>query len=124
MNLTDQLRTRLHSLRAAGIEWIPLGTPIERKAIPPAPTSDSSPTPTTDTPLSPADQRRITLTQLAAEVSTCDRCPELFSTRTQTVFGVGPLSPDVCFVGEAPGFDEDAQGEPFVGKAGQFLTRV
>ena len=74
--------------------------------------------------MSPIDDRKITLQQLAKEVAACDKCPELFSTRTQTVFGVGPLSPEVCFVGEAPGFDEDAQGEPFVGKAGQMLTRI
>src|SRR5262249_16448961 len=46
------------------------------------------------------------------------------STRTQTVFGVGKLDPDICFVGEAPGADEDAQGEPFVGAAGQLLNRI
>ena len=43
---------------------------------------------------------------------------------TQTVFGVGPVDPELCFVGEAPGRDEDAQGEPFVGAAGQLLTRI
>ena len=42
----------------------------------------------------------------------------------QTVFGVGRIDPDVCFVGEAPGREEDATGEPFVGPAGQLLTRA
>jgi DNA polymerase len=52
------------------------------------------------------------------------RCPHLVSSRTQTVFGVGNPDADIMFVGEAPGADEDAQGEPFVGRAGQLLTRI
>jgi DNA polymerase len=48
----------------------------------------------------------------------------LAATRTQTVFGVGRIDPDVCFIGEAPGREEDATGEPFVGPAGQLLTRI
>lgn len=44
--------------------------------------------------------------------------------RTQTVFGVGSPAARLCFLGEAPGADEDRQGEPFVGKAGQLLTRI
>ena len=71
-----------------------------------------------------ADARRHELALLADVVAKCDRCPELFSTRTQTVFGVGPVNPDVCFVGEAPGADEDRTGEPFVGAAGQLLNKI
>jgi DNA polymerase len=73
--------------------------------------------------MSPA-RRRVELAQLAETVSGCTRCKELASTRTQTVFGVGPLDADVCFVGEAPGGDEDKQGEPFVGAAGKLLDRI
>ena len=54
----------------------------------------------------------------------CTRCKELAATRTQTVFGVGRIDPDLCFIGEAPGREEDATGEPFVGPAGQLLTRI
>jgi DNA polymerase len=68
--------------------------------------------------------RRYELALLAQEVAACDRCSDLYATRTQTVFGVGPLDPEVAFVGEAPGADEDRTGEPFVGKAGQYLTRI
>ena len=46
------------------------------------------------------------------------------STRTQTVFGVGPVDAELCFVGEAPGEQEDHQGRPFVGPAGQLLDRI
>ena len=54
----------------------------------------------------------------------CIKCPNLASSRTNVVFGVGTIHTDLMFVGEAPGMDEDQQGEPFVGKAGQLLTRI
>jgi len=57
-------------------------------------------------------------------VCACVKCPNLANSRTQTVFGVGNADADLMFVGEAPGADEDAQGEPFVGRAGQLLTRI
>jgi DNA polymerase len=57
-------------------------------------------------------------------VATCTRCGELASTRTQTVFGVGNPKARLCFLGEAPGADEDRLGEPFVGRAGQLLTKI
>ncbi len=61
---------------------------------------------------------------LRAEVAACRKCEELCSRRTQTVFGVGSLRAPLVFVGEAPGEDEDRQGEPFVGRAGQLLTKT
>jgi DNA polymerase len=56
-----------------------------------------------------------------AEVLACENCG-LCRTRTQVVFGTGPAPAPLMFVGEAPGADEDRQGEPFVGRAGQLLT--
>jgi uracil-DNA glycosylase family 4 len=64
-----------------------------------------------------------TLAEAAAEASTCTRC-RLAETRTQVVYGVGNPQADLMFIGEAPGFHEDQQGEPFVGAAGQLLTRI
>jgi uracil-DNA glycosylase family 4 len=64
------------------------------------------------------------LASVNARVSVCTKCPHLASSRTQTVFGVGNPDADIMFIGEAPGADEDAQGEPFVGRAGQLLTRI
>ncbi len=61
---------------------------------------------------------------LAAEVAACTLCHELATTRTQTVFGVGNPRAELCFLGEAPGADEDRQGEPFVGRAGMLLTDI
>ena len=54
----------------------------------------------------------------------CVKCPNLAAARKNVVFGVGTIDAELMFVGEAPGADEDIQGEPFVGKAGQLLTRI
>lgn len=64
------------------------------------------------------------LNQLACAVSECQRCSELAEARRQTVFGVGNPSAEIMFIGEAPGADEDRQGEPFVGAAGQLLNKI
>lgn len=64
-----------------------------------------------------------TLAEVAVEAAGCTKCG-LANGRTQVVFGVGNADADVMFIGEAPGFHEDKQGEPFVGAAGQLLTRM
>ena len=64
------------------------------------------------------------LAVLQQEVAPCTRCSELAAKRTQTVFGVGNPHARLCFMGEAPGADEDRVGEPFVGRAGQLLTKI
>jgi len=65
----------------------------------------------------------VTLAELQLEVSACTRCG-LAAGRTQTVFGVGSPEADLMFVGEAPGRDEDLQGEPFVGRSGKLLDQL
>ena len=70
------------------------------------------------------ESRRDALSKLAKCVSGCQRCPELASRRNQTVFGVGNPTADIMFIGEAPGAEEDAKGEPFVGPAGQLLNKI
>jgi DNA polymerase len=64
------------------------------------------------------------LAPIQARVAVCVKCPHLAATRTQTVFGVGNPDAELMFIGEAPGADEDARGEPFVGRAGQLLTKI
>jgi uracil-DNA glycosylase len=71
-----------------------------------------------------APKKEDLLAALREQVRTCVKCPHLARTRTQTVFGVGNPDADLMFIGEAPGADEDAQGEPFVGRAGQLLTNI
>jgi len=72
-------------------------------------------------PATPAEHR--TLEEIRAEIGDCRRC-KLCGGRTQIVFGVGNPKAELVFVGEGPGAEEDAQGIPFVGKAGQLLTKM
>ena len=67
--------------------------------------------------------REAALEALGVEVATCKQCP-LHASRKQTVFGVGPASARLMFIGEAPGEREEQQGEPFVGPAGQLLNAM
>ena len=64
------------------------------------------------------------LAAMRSPVLACTKCPHLVKSRTQVVFGVGNPNAELMFVGEAPGADEDLVGEPFVGKAGQLLTKI
>jgi uracil-DNA glycosylase family 4 len=70
-----------------------------------------------------AEERRERLVALFNEVKDCTKCP-LHETRTKTVFGAGNADADLMFVGEAPGAEEDRQGLPFVGRAGQLLNQL
>jgi DNA polymerase len=63
-------------------------------------------------------------TALRERAMVCVKCPHLASSRKNVVFGVGSIDAQLMFVGEAPGADEDEQGEPFVGRAGQLLTKI
>ena len=87
---------------------------------PTGPQITEAPSPTTSMTISSAR----TLKVLQKEVCECTACDELASERTQTVFGVGDPKAQICFMGEAPGADEDRLGEPFVGRAGKLLTKI
>ncbi len=100
---------RLESLQMAGVTHIPKVSQSPRAAQSDAPERQSS---------------GQDLEIIAAEVAQCVRCGELAETRTQTVFGVGNPHARLVFLGEAPGADEDQQGIPFVGRAGQLLTKI
>lgn len=92
-------------------------TPVAGAATPAADTGDSAVSAAT------SGDAAAALAALAETVRGCEKCG-LCKTRTQTVFGVGNINADLVFVGEAPGADEDRQGEPFVGQAGQLLTDI
>lgn len=83
------------------------------------PPVQTPPAPTLSTPADPAEALAV----LDAQVKVCESCA-LHTTRTRTVFGVGNPRADLVFVGEAPGYEEDQKGEPFVGPAGQLLTDI
>ncbi|MFO1476776.1 MAG: uracil-DNA glycosylase [Verrucomicrobiota bacterium] len=100
-------------LRAAPASKIP--EPMKTTAAPP---KDVPPPPAATSPKAQA------LAELRTRALACQRCPNLASSRKNVVFGVGNPDARILFVGEAPGADEDEQGEPFVGKAGQLLTKI
>ena len=99
-------------LQRLGVTELPLKLPSPRaagegsNAVTPAPSSGAA-----------------QLAQLEASVRNCQAC-RLHEGRRQVVFGTGNPDADLVFVGEAPGYEEDLQGEPFVGRAGQLLTRI
>jgi DNA polymerase len=98
------------------------------QAAPAQPTRVPSPEPkVTSKPVIHAavdDGRLAKLEVLRESILTCTKCPHLVTSRTQVVYGVGNPFSELLFVGEAPGEDEDLKGEPFVGKAGQLLTKI
>lgn len=120
---------RLESLQRAGVTHVkkaPKATVAPRSggAPPATPHPHVAQAGRADTRPAPADPRSAALAEVAQEVAACSRCAELARTRTQTVFGVGNPYARLVFCGEAPGADEDRQGEPFVGRAGQLLNDI
>ena len=75
------------------------------------------------TPLDPKE-KAAAFAALRERALSCVKCPHLASSRKNVVFGVGSIDAQLMFVGEAPGADEDEQCEPFVGRAGQLLTKI
>ncbi len=81
-------------------------------------------TPPAATATAGSSTKAVALAALRTRVLPCTKCAKLAAARTQVVFGVGNPEAALMFVGEAPGADEDAQGEPFVGAAGQLLNKM
>lgn len=102
---------------APGISGTPLTEP-PRTLITPATASD-----TVLGDIASLPESNETMEQIWADIGNCTRCP-LHQGRTQVVHTVGNYQSDLMFVGEAPGADEDAKGEPFVGRAGQLLNKI
>ncbi len=86
-------------------------------------TKDTSQNTTGETDMN-LKERQARLIELSEQVAACKKCAELAAGRTQTVFGVGNPRAKIMFIGEAPGADEDKQGEPFVGRAGKLLNTI
>jgi DNA polymerase len=97
-----------------------------RLVLPPSPVNSTSSAAILDPLPAPLDRpaREIAFAQLQSRMLACGKCPHLVSSRRTVVVGVGDIQARLMFVGEAPGADEDAQGEPFVGKAGELLTKI
>jgi uracil-DNA glycosylase family 4 len=143
------VQQQLESLQAAGVRQLPKANTVNR-IVPPSPEADEPLVAARKTAAAPEKplarlaaaensagglfeaedstsavrSQAPTLAVLQQEVAGCTLCGELATTRTQTVFGVGNPKARLCFLGEAPGADEDKQGEPFVGRAGQLLNKI
>lgn len=118
LSLRENLTQQLENLRLAGI------THLSRAVTPPANVRVDTASQAVQKSASEESEKKELLTIIAKEVAACTLCNELASSRTQTVFGVGNPEARLCFLGEAPGADEDRQGEPFVGRAGKLLTDI
>lgn len=96
-----------------------------QKPTPPVPRATSVPSSQPPLPpkLDPA-AKQAAMDDLRQRTLICIKCPNLAASRKSVVFGVGDIHSRLMFVGEAPGADEDVQGEPFVGKAGELLTKI
>ena len=119
------IRQRLESLALAGVTDLPRAS----QPSPPRPQPDpderpqpAAPVPSMPTPAGGSPEQA--LDAIRQEVAVCRRCEPLACARRNTVFGSGPATARLCFFGEAPGADEDAAGLPFVGRAGQLLTKI
>lgn len=116
-----QLKAHLESLERAGVQQLPRAKPRAATELVPA---EEAPVLAPLAEALPPNELPRTLELLAEVVAGCPRCPELASTRTQTVFGDGNPKARLVFLGEAPGADEDRTGTPFVGRAGQLLNKI
>lgn len=115
------VRQRLESLARAGVGQLPR----VRGEPPAAVVRQPVQIPSAAAPAEPGvSAGQAALEVLRGEVAACTRCGELAAGRTQTVFGAGRPDARLVFFGEAPGADEDASGVPFVGRAGQLLTKI
>lgn len=130
LELIAALEGYLHDLRETDVEGLPLGpgagrppgavpTPVATRS--PAAPSEPSVTETPAVPVSEGQGGELELVR--QELGECRRC-RLGTGRTNLVFGVGNPLARLVFVGEAPGAEEDQQGIPFVGEAGQLLTKI
>lgn len=124
-----RLRTEMdpaisNALSGAAPAQAPMKTPIKTPAIKPSVASTEAPTP----PVAPRPQPPVAagdprLKSISDRIASCRQCG-LCQGRTNTVPGQGHPQPEIAFIGEGPGAEEDAQGLPFVGRSGQLLTRM
>jgi len=152
--LLDATIRHLEEMKSRGVRHIPVNPetlhallqPTARPAITPSrtvPAYKPSPAPERPAPLRPVvaqvpappvlakpvisvapGDKPAAMAALRERALVCVKCPHLAASRKHVVFGVGDINARLMFVGEAPGADEDAKGEPFVGAAGQLLTKI
>jgi DNA polymerase len=130
--LLDATIQHLEGLKSRGVRDVAVSPQALRELaqsprIIPTPAQISKNGPDSKSPMparQPSPEKTAAFSALRQRALTCVKCPHLASSRTNVVFGVGSIDAQLMFVGEAPGADEDEQGEPFVGRAGQLLTKI
>jgi uracil-DNA glycosylase len=132
--LVASLRAYLEELQATGVDGLPIADAVRPPVIMPMTNKGSKPSVSGESAAAVTENsvgsshasvgsKVETLDDIRLELGECSRCT-LGKTRNSLVFGVGNPHARIVFVGEAPGRDEDLQGEPFVGEAGQLLTKI
>lgn len=123
--ILDQTAEYLNWLKEEGVSQVEMARPVKKKEE----TAEAGGRPAVAVPApapsvaAPARAPARELSAIAADIAACGKCG-LQKTRTKTVPGQGNPKPEILFIGEAPGADEDEQGLAFVGAAGQLLTRM
>jgi uracil-DNA glycosylase family 4 len=124
----DSTERHLLTLKAAGVRFLSIEPKTLSRLREPPPAVETPAAELVESPSAPSPPRAkdtaTAMAELRQRASACLKCPHLVKSRKNVVFGVGDIHAQLMFVGEAPGADEDAQGEPFVGAAGQLLTRI
>jgi len=145
VSISPEHLTALSAPRTEGSKRVVVSTPPPQPAVKPVlPSRPSGPVPSVvkppaaldlslgisgEVPAVPApvlspEVKTAAFAELRQRALACVKCPHLASSRKNVAFGVGSINAELMFVGEGPGADEDEQGEPFVGKAGQLLTKI
>jgi len=117
----------ISGIDAPALAWAERGagvSPASSGGVPPPVPSSQTLSQTNGSGEPLPEKTESSMEELRQRASVCLKCPHLVKSRKNVVFGVGDIHASLMFVGEAPGADEDAQGEPFVGAAGQLLTRI
>ncbi len=134
--LLDATIQHLEALKTQGVRFVSVSPENLTALAQPPRKSSPSPIVAASRPIAPVATPRIqpaassdagkvaAFAELRTRAMGCVKCPHLAASRKNVVFGVGSIEAKLMFVGEAPGADEDERGEPFVGKAGQLLTKI
>ena len=123
----DQLKAHLEFFGELGVDGVRLDEVWRQRrdrAEPSAPSAPSEPAAPSEPNVTVFASPDAALASIREDLGDCTRCKLVGLGRQKIVFGVGNPHADLMFVGEAPGADEDIQGEPFVGRAGQLLTKI
>ncbi|MFC1462972.1 uracil-DNA glycosylase family protein [Verrucomicrobiota bacterium] len=120
--ILNDLEDYLEYKRDDGATSMEVDPQVVRNLSKPAPEQESEPAPAAE-PAAATPAQASSLDNVAEQIAACTKC-SLHETRTKAVPGQGSSSPEIMFIGEAPGADEDKQGLAFVGRAGQLLTKM